>query len=373
MDYRNFSKQDTFENDIIAQLKSNNIISELDKDIFMNLKTLRHKSAHPSGHKPTAEEARYVYREVILRVLSKESLGSKNFIDDLINNRLNDNNFFPSSNTEIKLEIVQEELTHIHENYYNLLIVELSKNLEEKLNKSEELASLNTAIFLNRLSVLEKKELNENLFNYFIKKYCTKTDIKIIGTLVSCINLKNELLLLIKEDKSTLTRLNELLLILLDKQSSQINIFFNQNAKIIVENNLYATFEEPIKKYLENNLYDFPKEFLEFEQHRIEIVQKFIDNASCGNFDTENKFIQNYKKIDDFMKISEEEAFKVCEAIKTSASGQYFAYDAKEVLDNNFNDIPKTKELAKKYLISNPDIEIDEILKIAINKENNEI
>jgi hypothetical protein len=214
---------------------------------------------------------------------------------------------------------------------------------------------------------LEKEKLNKSLFNQFIKKYCTKTDIKIIQTLISCINLKSELLLLIKEDKSTLTRLNELLLILLDKQSSQINTFFNQNAKIIVENNLYATFEEPIKKYLETNLYDFPKEFLEFEEHRIEIIQKFIDDASANDFYIANNFIQKYKEIDGFMKISEEEAFKICEAIKQAGSGQYSAYAAKEVLENNFNDIPKTKELAKKYLISNPDIEIDETLKIAIN------
>ena len=45
--------QDVYESYLINQLTSKNLISGLDSSFLTTLRTLRNKSAHPSGHKPS--------------------------------------------------------------------------------------------------------------------------------------------------------------------------------------------------------------------------------------------------------------------------------------------------------------------------------
>lgn len=53
--------QEVFESDLINQLSSNNLLTSLDSTFLDILRQLRNKAAHPSGHKPSAEEARFIY------------------------------------------------------------------------------------------------------------------------------------------------------------------------------------------------------------------------------------------------------------------------------------------------------------------------
>ncbi|MCS5960117.1 hypothetical protein LNP74_08535 [Klebsiella pneumoniae subsp. pneumoniae] len=84
--------------------KEKYIISKLDASFVTLLGSLRNKSAHPSGHSPSAEEARYIFSESISRFLSKpilsahqvsdeilESLGRREFIPNIKSFRLRDN------------------------------------------------------------------------------------------------------------------------------------------------------------------------------------------------------------------------------------------------------------------------------------------
>src|SRR5687768_9504772 len=51
--------QDVYESFLIDQLSSMSLLSGLDASFLNILRTLRNKSAHPSGHLPSAEEARF--------------------------------------------------------------------------------------------------------------------------------------------------------------------------------------------------------------------------------------------------------------------------------------------------------------------------
>ncbi|MBF4437560.1 hypothetical protein ERJ77_24355, partial [Vibrio anguillarum] len=72
--------QDVYENYLLEQLASIGLISGLDKDTVDLIKDRRNKSAHPSGHSPSAEEARYIFSEVIEKFLSKPVLSTNSLV-----------------------------------------------------------------------------------------------------------------------------------------------------------------------------------------------------------------------------------------------------------------------------------------------------
>lgn len=59
--------QQVFEKEMIDRLSKENIISKLDASFIEILGKLRNKAAHPSGHSPSAEEARYIFSESITK------------------------------------------------------------------------------------------------------------------------------------------------------------------------------------------------------------------------------------------------------------------------------------------------------------------
>jgi hypothetical protein len=105
--------QDVFENYLLEQLASKSLISELDSTTINLIRERRNKSAHPSGHHPSAEEARYIFFEVIDKFLSKDALGTKHIVDEIIL-RLNNQNFFVSNNISDTILVVQHEIESIH-------------------------------------------------------------------------------------------------------------------------------------------------------------------------------------------------------------------------------------------------------------------
>jgi hypothetical protein len=70
------SDQEVFESYLIDQLAVKNLLSELDTTFLSTLRVLRNKSAHPSGHEPSSEEARFIFFEVVSRFLSRPILST---------------------------------------------------------------------------------------------------------------------------------------------------------------------------------------------------------------------------------------------------------------------------------------------------------
>ncbi|EPG2069829.1 hypothetical protein L7A04_003798, partial [Acinetobacter baumannii] len=105
--------QDVYENFLIEQLKSKNLLSEMDSEFAEILRRLRNKSAHPSGHRPSAEEARYVFFEVINRFLSKPIFSTNHLVGEIID-RLTNDNFFVETGINKIAEVVEEEISSLH-------------------------------------------------------------------------------------------------------------------------------------------------------------------------------------------------------------------------------------------------------------------
>jgi len=73
---RRAAAQEIYENYLSDQLASIGVISVLEKGILDRIRDHRNKAAHPSGHNPSAEEARYVIHEVVtIYILPSELTG----------------------------------------------------------------------------------------------------------------------------------------------------------------------------------------------------------------------------------------------------------------------------------------------------------
>ena len=106
--------QDVYESYLIDQLASKNLISGLDSSFLATLRALRNVSAHPSGHKPSPEEARFIFFENVDRFLSKPILSTTHLVDDLVT-RLKNTNFFPSTSIADIRNVVGDELANLHD------------------------------------------------------------------------------------------------------------------------------------------------------------------------------------------------------------------------------------------------------------------
>ena len=359
--------QDVFENEMLEQLCSNNIISKLEKDIFNNIKTLRHKSAHPSGHKPSSEEARYVFSEVILKVLTQPLLKTIHLIEEIIK-RLENENYFPSKETGVVKLIVENEIKNLHADAYASLIVKLTERIEDSTINEK----LNRKLFLYGLSLQCDSDLTKHIANIFVKKQVHNLGLKII--LTALFTKDNKLLENIKEDSITLQRLNSMLIFKINNDKNigtfpnTAHTFFKENAELIFELGLYEEFKNSIEKMFEKYEYSFPKELLIFDEFKSIVIDKYKNNAKSPIFTISNEFVEKYENIDSFLILESLDAFEICKNIKIAADSRSFL--SKSYYNDYFEKFPCLKASAKEHIESLPSTTgIDEDLIEKICKE----
>ena len=142
--------QDVYEGFLIDQLTSKNLITGLDSSFLTILRTLRHKSAHPSGHKPSPEEARFIFFEVVYRFLSKPILSTVHLVDDVVA-RLKNTNFFPSTTISDIRNVVRDEIALIHDE----ALPQLVSKIVTAINSVDAATRNNASLFLIGLSKLD--------------------------------------------------------------------------------------------------------------------------------------------------------------------------------------------------------------------------
>lgn len=196
--------QSVFEKEMVDRLSKENIISKLDASFVTLLGNLRNKSAHPSGHSPSAEEARYIFSESISRFLSKPILSAHQVSDEILES-LGGGNLFPTLKVSDYATIVQHELSKMSLEGLPYLLNKLISNLD----------STNETIKTNALRFIlgmgyegAKDETISSIKRILIEKQIHKTEREsCIIPIISC-NYK------LLEDLSppTYIRLNEVII-----------------------------------------------------------------------------------------------------------------------------------------------------------------
>ncbi|MET2855104.1 hypothetical protein ABXV24_24780 [Vibrio owensii] len=348
------SNQEVFEYDLINQLSSNNLLPSLDATFLDILRQLRNKAAHPSGHKPSAEEARFIYFESINRFLSKEILSTTQLADELLASTA-DKNLFPSSDISIISKIVKKELDNIHHETYPYL---LNKLLEKVISQDEDV-SKNARYFICGMAKNNKdKESVSTIKKHLIenKSKDEKFFIIILEVISSNAHMLDEL------DEITYKRIKVILNERIEKVDFTLSHsgFFHPVSVFVA---MMGFNDEIIKKYFPEEFEKMINKFL-YSSYLINSLakssyakEKYIDvlfsNSGSNDFYTANDFASNaYKIADDLDLILDEEAALrlLLHVINAADIG---AYKSNDMRKSKFSNIPKIREKARLYDVTN--------------------
>lgn len=150
--------QDAYEAYLLDHLISAKLIETLDSDFIRLLQRLRNKAAHPSGHKPSAEEARFVFSETIRRVGARPILRTTVLVDELVR-RLGNENLFPLQSVASIAGVVDSETSALHPDGIPYLV----EKLIEALRSSHTVTKTNAEYFVMGLATSDKPQIADRL------------------------------------------------------------------------------------------------------------------------------------------------------------------------------------------------------------------
>lgn len=363
-------EQNVYENYLIEQLTAKNLLPEIDAIFAGILRELRNKSAHPSGHRPSAEEARYVFFEVIDRFLSKPIFSTTHLVDEILE-RLKNTNFFVDVNIDQITEVVKEEVSSLHVQAFPVLINKLINQLEKK---EDETLLKNVRFFINGLAKLNQNEVNNNLKNIIVRAKSDNTDYN--DLILEIISLQPVIFL--NSDKTPKARIKKVIL----EKIELSNLSLHQQqvrhpAKVLVnisrvysdkefKDNFSEILEELFKKAPNLKLLSFlfKDKPLVFGKYLSLIKTRLGSNT----FDIANGFCEKICDIEDVYLnyIDDKQAFEIITAISSSAD--VGAFKAENIVRGKFSSISATKDKAMKYIELEPD-EAQAYFKLQVGKD----
>ena len=344
------NEQDVFESYLLDQLKATNLIPTIDHEFYEILKKLRNKSAHPSGHLCSAEEARFVMFEAISRFMKNPNFSTTQICDEILA-KINDENFFPSNFITHTAEVVKKEIESVHEDAIPYLI----EKILDKYSSSDPKTSRNCEYFINGLAKLGEQKICQEIKARLIDKKITSTQFHPIIFSAICANAK----VLDDIHSVTLARIKPILAQaittrnLADKETlyNHPTAFFRA---IIISGNTQLIVNE-LKIALASYLDKFPysKPFLKSglpQASLYEIVIKsLIALAGSSTFTTANSFAEHIEELDEVIgeTILDSDSFEIIARIDNAA--ETGAWGSIRIRNANFVKLPKIREKALKY------------------------
>ncbi|GKW19612.1 hypothetical protein PEC302107_13410 [Pectobacterium araliae] len=347
-------EQKVYESDLLNKLKSEKIITDIDADFLTVLRTLRNKAAHPSGHKPTAEEARYVYSETINRFLSKPVLSTTQVADQILS-KLTNSYLFPTSNIQDHAVVVNEGVKNLHHDGYSYLL----KKLMESLDNTNEQIKNNAKRYLLGLSF---KPLNKDVIEQIKKQIiveCSSDESK-RQCLMECISTNPNLL----NDMEDIVYL-------------RLNKMFEDTISATVASDQHTYLRHPVQ--IANSVFGLGKEIIDrcfrssieavFDKYKLspvlmnyvkghewarqKVIQLIFGQAGSATFSEANSFAQSVNSYDgNISSLMEDiDCFELIVHICTA--GEWGAFGSEGMVKGKFNNIPKIKVKAGKALQDN--------------------
>jgi hypothetical protein len=343
--------QDVFENYLLQQLASKSLISELDTTTINLIRERRNKSAHPSGHHPSAEEARYIFFEVIDKFLSKNALGTKHIVDELLLRFSNQNLFVSSLIAEIATT-VEHEIKNIHPEAYPYLVIKVF----DEYKNSEDIVKNNADYFLEGLAVLNIDALNENIVSRVIEK--SLDDNNLSSKCICLISSNPKLLLLLKGVHKS--RYDAIMNAALESMRfGEISKGISHPATLIrraIDSLGFEYIKEHYSNYLDAIIQKLPfrRGVVEIavrdEVLKSSLIDKVLSMAGSHSFDTANNFVELFHDAEEmFVNIlSGIDCLRlVCAIIDAASNG---AWSAEEVIISKFKGFTKLRNKTYQYL-----------------------
>lgn len=346
--------QDVYESYLIDQLTSKSLITGLDSSFLTTLRTLRNKSAHPSGHKPSPEEARFIFFEVVDRFLSKPVLSTTHLVDEVVI-RLKNTNFFPSIAISDIRNIVRDEIASLHEEAMPQLVAKIGA----AITSTDASTSKNASFFLLGLSKLDNAAANSALQSKLITQKADNAayyDVLIQalsanGKLFSGLNetivgrIRAILAVKISEITSSLSETK-----LIHPTSTLISI-----SSAISEVDFVNTFKSEIEALFEKRAHsEFVVKLVKEKPGLLSIYfPVLVSKAGASDFSTANSFSNAVDKLDQALSalLTDEQAFQLIVAISKAAG--WGAWSAKAIVSAKFAGTPSLRSKTLAFAAAN--------------------
>jgi hypothetical protein len=345
--------QQIYESYMIDQLKSADLVTEVEAFRLEQIRVLRNKAAHPSGLHPSPEEARYVFFETIDKFLSQRVIKTTHGVDGVLT-RLKNDNYFPSQTVDDVAAIVAGEMSAIH----TLAVPYLVIKLVESNDSMEEILSKNAARFLSGLAAKDDPSINRQIQDRLL---VLKADDSTKSTLLMTLLAVNPSLLL-NLDGTTYSRLRNFM------ESAVTSTEVVPIGKVSHPARLLGKLVEKLgAEYVETNLAKFSESTTiafcylrpviqaaaKSSKLRDSLVSVWRKDAGSSDFQTANKFAERAVQIDgSFTLLKPVEAFSIVSEVCQAA--KWGAYGAIDLRDQAFASTPTLRDLAKRYANENP-------------------
>lgn len=348
------SDQDVYESYLIDQLTSKNLISGLDSSFLTTLRTLRNKSAHPSGHKPSPEEARFIFFETINRFLSQPILSTTQLVDELIS-RLKNTNFFPSIVVSDIKSVVEDETKSLHDE----AIPQLVAKLVSAVTSSETSIKNNSSLFLVGMATHDKQatisalkaklialKADDNAYEDLITQVLSANGKIFVGLNETTVNRIRAVLA--KKIADTTNAVSESKLA--HPTTALISI-----AAAVAEGQFVTTFKSELEALFEKRAHS--KFIVKLVQDKPSLLSLYfpllLAKAGSSDYATANAFSNAVESLDEALSVllSGEQAFELIIAIKKAASCG--AWSATGVATAKFAGTPLLRANALSYVSAN--------------------
>lgn len=346
--------QDVYESYLIDQLTSKSLVSGLDSSFLTTLRTLRNKSAHPSGHKPSPEEARFVFFETIDRFLSKPILSTTRLVDELVA-RLKNSNFFPSSSISDIRNVVRDELASLHDEAMPQLIAKMAA----AVSSTDPSIKKNSSYFLIGLSHLDKPSANAALQTKLITSKADDADyhdvitqaISANGKLISGIagtSIERVRAILAKKISEVTSELSETKLT--HPTAALLSI-----AEAMSETVFLATYRPEIEALFEKRAHSaFVVKLVKDKSSLLQIyLPILLEKAGSSDFATANSFSNAVETLDISLGeiLTDEQSLHLIVAIMQAAN--WGAWSAKAAVSAKFAGVPTLRSKATAFISAN--------------------
>lgn len=336
--------QDVYESYLIDQLTSKSLISGLDSSFLTTLRTLRNKSAHPSGHKPSPEEARFIFFEAVDRFLSKPILSTTHLVDDLVT-RLKNTNFFPSTSISVIRNVVRDELATLHDEAMPQLVAKMGA----AVTSTDASTKKNASFFLTGLSKLDRPSANLALQNKLMASRADDEAFHDVLTQVISANGK----LFSGLNSTTVVRLRAILAAKISEITSALSetklshptYALASIAASIPEADFVATFKPELEALFGKRAHsEFVVKLVRDKPSLLPIYFPILlAKAGSSNFATANAFSHSVDALDGALSalLNDEQALQLIVAVIKAAS--WGAWSAKAVVSAKFAGTPSLR------------------------------
>ncbi len=348
------SDQEVYESYLIDQLTAQNFITGLDNAFLTTLRTLRNKSAHPSGHTPSAEEARFIFYETVSRFLSRPLLSTTHLVDQLIS-RLKNSNFFPSAVIVDIEAIAADETKTLHDQAMPQLVAKLTGAVDS----TDATTRTNACYFLIGLAKLNKPATSAALQSKLITP---KADDSGFADLVTqCLSANGGLV--VGLNVTTVNRVRALLTAKIADTKASV-----AESKLIHPTSALASIAAAVPDSELLSTYKPELEALFAKRPHSPFVAKLVQErpallpvyfphllaqAGSSNFDTANAFANALESLDPLLGtlLVDEQALHLVVAVKKAAD--WGAWSAKGAVSAQFADAPLLRAKARSYIEAN--------------------